>query len=179
MPLVSNSSANIAVYFAREQPRLRAYIRSLVFNPTDVDDILQDVALIAIENSDRYEPSRPLNAWILGIARNRILKYFESQKRQRHCLGSEVVELLTTSMESEPAGTPDLDHLQNCLAKLDPKQREILIQRHTPGMTSHQIAQEIGYTDTRMSRFLNGLYAALMKCVQRELGQAAPSGGVS
>lgn len=175
--IVANSSASITVYFAREQPRLRAYIRSLVFNSSDVDDILQDVAVIAIEGVDRYDTSRPLNAWILGIARNRILKYFESRKRQQHCFGSDVIELLTDSAISDSAEALELDHLQNCLAKLEPKNREILIRRHFEGVTSRQIAQEIGYTDTRMSRLLNSLYAALMKCVQGEMGQLTSAGG--
>lgn len=163
-----SSSADIARYFALEQPKLRAFIRSLVFNPADVDDILQDVAVVAIENAHRYDSSRSLEAWIIGIAKKRILKLFEKRERQKLCFSTEVVDALAAvAISAESDASASLDSLQVCLQKLDDDKRSLLIRRHSPGATARELAREIGYTDTRMSRLLNGLYATLMKCVQR------------
>ncbi len=167
---MSKSNADVATYFALEQPRLRAFIRSLVFDPTDVDDILQEVAVIAIENADRYDHAWPLQGWIIGIAKKRILKYYESRKRQAYCFDPATVESLSEiAVQPTSRRTDALEMLQDCLSKLDDERRELLLRRHSPGVTARALAQEIGYTDTRMSRLINGLYVSLMKCVQQQM----------
>ncbi|MGB7326821.1 MAG: sigma-70 family RNA polymerase sigma factor [Rubripirellula sp.] len=164
----SGASGAVARYFALSQPQLRAYIRSIVFNRSDVDDILQDVAVTAFENAERYDGSRPVNAWVIGIARNKIMKYIDKHKRQKTCFSTEVVEAITDAATTGPDKKDSLDSLQGCLEKLDPKHRTLLVRRHETGVTARQLAKEIGYTDTRMSRLINSLYATLMKCVSGE-----------
>jgi RNA polymerase sigma-70 factor (ECF subfamily) len=160
---------DVAKYFAVQQPKLRAFIRSIVFNPSDVDDILQDVAVTAIQNSERYDATRPVNAWVMGIARNRVLKYLEKRRTQSICFSPELVEALVSSTACDESSENALESLQNCLSKLDAEKRSLIVRRHQPGVTSRALAQEIGYTDSRMSRLLNSVYAALMRCVEKEL----------
>lgn len=163
------SNPDVARYFALAQPKLRAFIRSMVFNASDVDDILQDVAVVAIENSDRYDPSRSLEGWVFGITRNRVLKYIEKSKRQKLSFCSEVVDALAESAQTDSDSDYSLELLGSCLQKLEPQKRELVMRRHQPGTTARQLAQEIGYTDTRISRLFNSVYSALMKCVQKQL----------
>lgn len=59
--------------------------------------------------------------------------------------------------------------LQGCLGKLDSSKRKLLVKRHQRGMTARELAREIGYTDTRMSRLLNGLHAKITKCVESQM----------
>lgn len=166
------AQAEVAAYFALSQPRLRAYVRSLVFNAADADDILQDVAVTAIENAKRYDPAYSVNAWVIGIARNRVLKYLERKKREKICFSSEIVDVVTEAAAGDEQNVEYLESLQGCLEKLEREKRELLLRRHRAGTTSRQLAQEIGYTDTRMSRLLNSLYATLMKCVAGNPGGA-------
>lgn len=166
------NGSEVVRYIALTQPKLRSYIRSLVFNPSDVDDIMQDVAVIAIEKFDRYDSNRSLNGWVFGIAKNQILKYFEKQNRQKLCFSTELVDAITASAESESANSDSLDTLEKCMEKLDPQKRELLRRRHTPGTTARQLAREIGYTDTRISRLLNSLYKLLMNCMKRQNAEA-------
>ncbi|TWU54751.1 RNA polymerase sigma factor SigZ [Rubripirellula tenax] len=166
-------NAEIVRYFALSQPKLRAFIRSMVFNPSDVDDILQEVAVIAIENSHRFDASRSIDAWVFGITRNRILKHFESHKRQNLCFSTELVDALTQAAEVDTDSHDSLEALHGCLEKIEQPHRDLLIKRHEPGVTARQLAREIGYTDTRMSRLLQTLYARLMNCVQNEISGVA------
>ncbi|MGB7325658.1 MAG: sigma-70 family RNA polymerase sigma factor [Rubripirellula sp.] len=163
------SQADIARYFILAQPKLRAFIRSLVFTPSDIDDILQDIAVIAIENSHRFDPAQSIDGWVFGITRKRILKHYEKQKRQHLRFSPELVDALTIAAETDTSNLDSLDALQLCLDKLDVPHRELLVKRHQPGATARQLASEIGYTDTRMSRLINSLYRSLMNCVQREI----------
>ena len=169
----TSSSAKVARYFALAQPKLRAFVRSLVFDTTDADDILQDVAVIAIEKADRFDTSRgDVGAWVMGIARKRVMKYLEKGRRQKLCFSTEVIDALTDASLNDAADSDSLDALQSCLKKLERGKRELLIRRHSPGVTARELAQKIGYTDTRMSRLLNSLYVKLMKCVQTKFQNA-------
>ena len=162
-----SSQALVARYFATSQPQLRAFIRSLIFNPSDVDDVLQDTAVVAIEKADRFDPQQgEVGAWVMGIARNRVLKYLDKAKRQKLRFSGELVDLIANAAIKAPESSDTLDALETCLGALDRNKRELLIRRHLPGMTSTKLASEIGYTDSRMSRMLNSLYVALIKCVR-------------
>ncbi|HEV2927088.1 MAG TPA: sigma-70 family RNA polymerase sigma factor, partial [Propionibacteriaceae bacterium] len=59
---------------------VRGYLRSLVGH-NDADDVLQRVFYEVWRHSDRYDPSRSLTAWVLGIARKRAIDHL---RRQRH-----------------------------------------------------------------------------------------------
>lgn len=168
----ASNGSDVVRFIALTQPKLRAYIRSLVFNSSDVDDILQDVAVIAIEKADKYDPSRPLSGWVFGIAKNRILKYFEKQKRQKLCFSSELIDAITVAAEQESSKSDSLETLEDCLGKLDPDKRELLKRRHSEGTTARKLAKEIGYTDTRISRLINSLYKMLMNCINQKLTEA-------
>lgn len=163
-----SSQALVAKFFATSQPQLRAFIRALIFNPSDVDDILQDVAVVAIEKAERFDPKRgDASAWVMGIARNRVLKYLAKSQRQKLRFSPELVEVIADAAINEPDSSDTLDALKDCLGTLERSKRELLVRRHTPGMTATKLASEIGYTDSRMSRMLNSLYGLLMKCVRQ------------
>ena len=164
----NSPQAAVAQYFATSQPQLRAFLRSVIFNPSDVDDLLQDVAVIAIEKADRFDPSQgEIGAWVTGIARNRVLKFLEKSKRQKLRFSDELIHAIADAAADESPSTDTLDVLEHCLKSLERSKRELLIRRHQTGMTATKLAKSIGYTDSRLSRLLNGLYGALMKCVQR------------
>ena len=115
-PSKESSQALIAKYFATSQPQLRAFIRALIFNPSDVDDILQDVAVVAIEKAERFDPQRgDAGAWVMGIARNRVLKYLDKSKRQKLRFSAELVEVIADAAIRGPDSSDTLDALKDCL----------------------------------------------------------------
>ena len=105
---------------------------------------------------------------MFGIAKNRILKHFERVGRGKLQFSSELVEVAATECALGERQSDVLDDLRMCLDRLPPDQRRLLLRRHQPGTTARQLAQEIGYTDTRMSRLINSLYDSLVKCIARQ-----------
>jgi RNA polymerase sigma-70 factor (ECF subfamily) len=59
--------------FSRE---LKGYITKIVKNQADADDILQEVFIKIIRNSDKVKLARNLRQYIYGIVRNAIGDYF-------------------------------------------------------------------------------------------------------
>ena len=64
----------------REEPRLRGFIRSRVPNPSDVEDLLQDVFFELVRANRLLMPIDAVTGWLLQVARNRITDLFRKHR---------------------------------------------------------------------------------------------------
>ena len=76
------------------QPRLRGYVISKVFNKSDVGDIVQNTNKVAWEKREKYDESRPFEAWILGIG------YWQIRAYYKKC--NSILNFTEQSLESSP-----------------------------------------------------------------------------
>ena len=77
---MSEQDQPISEAMAREQGRLRNFIRKRVPNEADVEDVLQDVFYELVEAYRLMRPVRQLSAWMFRVARNRIVDLFRKKK---------------------------------------------------------------------------------------------------
>src|SRR5215475_5746500 len=70
----------IAEVIKREQFRLRNFIRRRVADPSDVEDILQDVFYKLVEANRLLMPIDHVTGWLFRVARNRIIDLFRQKK---------------------------------------------------------------------------------------------------
>jgi RNA polymerase sigma factor (sigma-70 family) len=90
-------------------------------------------------HNGRYDPSRSLTAWVLGIARNRAIDHLRRQRNTAVALetlddipgedGRELTERYARSHE-----------VRNALNRLPHEQREVLVLAYFGGYTQSQIA---------------------------------------
>ena len=169
---MNESTHNPADYARRllaSQPRLRAYVRSMVYNPGDVDDILQDVATIGWERFADYDKDRPFDSWLLGVARNRVLQYFESQKKRPNCLSTETLAQLESVAFRDSAHAGDLQEaLENCLGKLERDDYDLVSLRYESDATNRSVANKLDVSESKISRGLNRIYAQLLLCIKAQ-----------
>lgn len=172
----ANNPADYARRLLASQPRLRAYVRSMIFNPGDVDDILQDVATIGWERFADYDQDRPFDSWLLGVARNRVLQYFESQKRRPNCLSPETLAQLESVAfrDSHQAGELQ-EALESCLGKLARDDYDLVSLRYETDATNRSVAKKLAVSESKISRGLNRIYAQLLLCIKSQ-GRADRSG---
>src|SRR4051794_20034645 len=64
----------------REQSRLRNFIRRRVPDPSDVEDIVQDVFYKLVEANRLLMPIDHVTGWLFRVARNRITDLFRKKK---------------------------------------------------------------------------------------------------
>lgn len=165
----SKNPADYARRLLKSQPRLRAYVRSLVFNPGDVDDLLQDIATIGWEKYDEYDRSRPFDAWLLGVARYRVLQYFEQQKKQPNRLSDRTLhELEGVAFESSQRASELQEALEACLGKLSESDRTLVGRRYRQGATNRSVARDLRVSESKISRSLNRIYAQLLLCIKSQ-----------
>ena len=79
------------------QPVVSAFVASVVCDFRDRDDVLQETALAVFDAFDKYDTSRPFNAWALGIARNQVGLYIRKRRRDRLVFDDNVMISLATA----------------------------------------------------------------------------------
>jgi RNA polymerase sigma factor (sigma-70 family) len=123
-------------------PMVLGYLRRFVARD-EAEDVLQRVLYEVWRNRDRYDPTRSLEAWVLGIARKRAI----DQLRRRHANvvpieelrdlagddGRELAERYARAIE-----------VRGALERLSPEQREVLTLAYFGELSQSEIAARLG-----------------------------------
>src|SRR5438067_13043073 len=70
----------ISEIIAKERSRLRNFIRRRVPDPSDAEDIVQDVFYKLVEANRLLMPIEHVTGWLFRVARNRITDLFRKKK---------------------------------------------------------------------------------------------------
>src|SRR6478736_9185599 len=71
------------------QPRLRAYVASLLGGWTAVDDIVQDVSMVLIQKRETFEPNSNFPAWAFRVAYFKATTWRRDMQREGRVMFSE------------------------------------------------------------------------------------------
>src|SRR2546428_8269760 len=72
----------ISEIIAEERSRLRNFIRKRVPDPSDVEDILQEVFYKLVEANRLLMPIDHVTGWLFRVARNRITDLFRKRREE-------------------------------------------------------------------------------------------------
>jgi RNA polymerase sigma-70 factor, ECF subfamily len=119
------------------------YVRSIVRDPHDAEDITQALFSNLLGKITRYEPREvPFAAWILRVARNAALDHLRA-RRAIPC-----AEVRTDDDGREALGFDRYQALRSALEELPVDQREVLVLRHIAGLTPGEIAERMGRSES-------------------------------
>ena len=128
--------------YARYADNVLGYVRSIVHDQHEAEDITQHVFAKLIHVIGKYEERDvPFFAWILRVSRNVAVDHI----RRRHAIPVEEVRT-TDDGGGGPADGERMRDLQEALAKLPRDQREVLVLRHFAGLSPTEIAERTGRT---------------------------------
>lgn len=154
----------ISQAIAREEARLRSFIRKRVPDRRDVEDVLQDVFFELVEASRLAKPIDQIGAWLFRVARNRITDLFRKGKPEpRGSLadGTENEGERWEDLLPSPDAGPDavyarsvlLEELADALAELPVEQRAVFLAHEVEGRSFRELAAETGLgVNTLLSR---------------------------
>jgi RNA polymerase sigma factor (sigma-70 family) len=163
-PMIDRDS-DITATVLRERTKLGNFIRRRVRDPSDAEDILQDVLHEFVQAYRLPEPIEQVSAWLFRVARNRIIDRFRKKKEQP------LSEMAGTSHNGDAADAIDDEYrldlalpaedggpeaayarsvllvaLQNALGELPENQRDIFIAHEIEGRSFKELALESGVT---------------------------------
>jgi len=164
-------SVDFDTLMLNHQTRLYAFIRSMIFNPQDARDALQDVNIILYRKKDSFTLGTNFKAWAFTIARFECLTYLARyKKKQWTTLDTGLIESLADEAETEPYEiAPRRRALQHCLSIL-PTESQSIIQAHYKQRTSiENSAQKSKLTATAFKQKLYRIRNRLRKCILTRL----------
>ena len=125
--------------YVRFAPHVHDYVRRIVVNPDDADDLTQQTFAKLLTELWRYDPGEaPFRAWILRVSHNAAIDHV---RRTRAFPCDEIRTI------DERADEPPLERrasLREALASLTPGQRYVLVLLHVVGFTPEEIATRLG-----------------------------------
>ncbi len=110
------------------QHSLYVYIVTLIGNPTDAHNVLQDVNLVLWEKFDQFQPGTNFRAWAREVARYRVLRYRQMRANDAPMLDSRVLEAVAAQFDSTEPIQDELytELLVGCVEQLSNADRELI-----------------------------------------------------
>lgn len=156
--------------WVKNQRGVAAFIHMSLRNPHDTEDVLQEVATDASRNFDKYDASRPFVAWLIGIARQRLVDHYRKQDRQRVELSQDTLALLDQAYAETAEEIDDrLVSLRKCMEKLPEHHRVLVQRRYGFGDGLAEIAKSVGSSAKAVSAMLTRVRKLLADCVQQRM----------
>jgi RNA polymerase sigma factor (sigma-70 family) len=157
--LAHDRQAAIGEIYVALGSTVRSYLQRLVGHD-DAEDILQRVFYEVWRHNGRYDPSRSLVAWVLGIARKRAIDHLRRRRdiaialdNLDHVVGEDGRELAERYARSQ--------EVRDALSRLPDAQREVLVLAYFGRLTQSEIATHLdvplGTVKARSFRGLRGL----------------------
>jgi RNA polymerase sigma factor (sigma-70 family) len=162
---MTRQDRQISEIVAKERSRLRNFIRKRVPDPSDVEDIVQEVFYELVEANRLLMPIEHITGWLFRVARNRITDLFRKKKADTFsdaAVEGENGELLRIEdlFPSPDAGPEALyfrhllvDELVLAIEELPKEQREVFVAHELEGRSFKELSAESGISiNTLISR---------------------------
>ena len=125
--------------------QLRQFLVARVRNPSEVDDLLQEILIKAYQNLKTVQQPQTLQAWLFRIARNTLVDHY--RKSRVNAANIDIAALPQHSDEDE-LYEQTRQELANCirpfLTQLPDKYREAIERVDMQGTSQKALANEMG-----------------------------------
>jgi RNA polymerase sigma factor (sigma-70 family) len=144
---VTDRDGDLAATVSRERAKLGQFIRRRIRDPLEAEDLVQDVLEELVQAYRLPEPIEQAGAWLLRVARNRIIDRFRKIRRRPpssqmsldEADQDERLNLVLPGLDQGPealyARTVVLESLQRALDELPVNQREVFVQHELDGIS--------------------------------------------
>jgi len=130
----------------KHQRRLYGFIRRMVTDHDAAQDVLQDSFVKAWHGLDAFRGESQLYSWLYRIAHNECLNYLRKAKRRIFVSNDQVVERLSTTLDSSEhfSGDAIQQKLQRAVMRLPDKQRAVFTMKYFEAMKYEDMSRATG-----------------------------------
>ena len=140
--LTHDSEGAIGEIYVALGSTVRGYLQHRVGHD-DADDVLQRVFYEVWRHNGRYDPSRSLPAWVLGIARKRAIDHLRRRRNIPVALDN-LAEVVGDDGRELAERHARCFEVRDALDRLPDEQREVLVLAYFGGFTQSEIATHLG-----------------------------------
>lgn len=159
---------------AQQQPLLN-YIKSLLADHHEAEDVLQKTNLILWQKRDRFEAGSSFRAWAFTIARLESFNQIRRRSRdQRVFTGPDFLEAATPG-PADDGRADTLNALRVCLRRLPDRDRELLLTRYGSDRTLGEYASKLNRSPGTLKARLFKIRENLRKGIEEQLRRSEAS----
>lgn len=152
------------------QPRIYAYIVSLLPNWADADEVFQETGIVLWSKREEFKPGTSFLAWACQIALNKVFNLRKHQARSRLIFDD---QFLTAVADERKAMVERVEArssaLKGCIEKLKPRDRELLECWYQKRGTTKSMAEELGRPIDTIYKAMKRIRRSLFHCVSDNL----------
>jgi RNA polymerase sigma-70 factor, ECF subfamily len=151
-----------------ERNKLVAYAWSIMGDFSMCEDVVQEVALLAMAKGGEVADEVRLKVWLRRAARLKAFEALRDKRRLPPPLSEEVLEKLELHWEpyDEQPEAAMAEMLRACFGELTAHQQQLLTLRYAQGLRSREIAARLDLRVETVYRALTRAHRNLADCVQ-------------
>lgn len=150
----TGDSAALGAIYDRYITLIYRYVMSRMGNPTEAEDITQEVFLRVAENIHRFEwrPDVPFSAWLYRIAQNQIITHHRRAASRPSGVSADDLDVEDSrpGPESIVEYTFTVQELADACRKLPAAQRDVISLRFGSDLSVRETAEILGKTENNV-----------------------------
>jgi RNA polymerase sigma-70 factor (ECF subfamily) len=151
------------------QQTIFGYLRARVSDPTDAEDLAQEVFLRLYVGRAKFTGDIMLRPWLIGIARNLLREHARKLKRRKEVAWTELcIELEEMASADEPSCESALSLLPACIEALGQSARSALELRYQSKMRLAEIATRFKRSEGAVKLLMFRARQALKRCLDKK-----------
>lgn len=168
----ANDPDQLAGLWSAASPALEAFVRTMVRDSHDVDEVIQQTGEYVAREFHTFESGTSFVGWVIAVAKIRILRLWQVRSRDRLVLNPEALDALADAAVDMSQEIPVRQAaMQVCYEKLLPRHRRLLEMCYSKNQKPSQIASQLGRTANAVSASLMRIRKTLRCCIEAWLLQ--------
>ncbi|PHR86187.1 MAG: RNA polymerase subunit sigma-70 [Blastopirellula sp.] len=156
------------------QGRLYAYVLSLVGDPEQARDVMQETNAVLWQKSESFEIGTNFAAWMMKTAYYQVMSHRQKISREKLVFDDELTaELAQAANDQNEMIEEKQDMLRDCLAELNDRHRELIRARYQDGFDLSAIAEKMNRQTNAIKQALFRARANLIDCVSQKVQEAS------
>jgi RNA polymerase sigma-70 factor (ECF subfamily) len=169
----TEQTEQFAMLWVGAQSTIMAFIRSLIPDFQQAEDVLQRVAVTLVRKFDQYDASRPFAAWAIGVAKYEVLYFRREWATDRHVFDDELVDKIALSYQRfADDADPVREALERCVERLDGRSKTAIGLRYANGLSSPAVAEKMRLSPGAVRMLLCRVRQSLRQCIEQRLQDA-------
>lgn len=164
---------SLSQLFLQHRFMLMSYLRALVRDPNDAEDLFQEVGLRVMHSEGVPTDPSQFAAWCRGVARNLVLHHWRSKRRSRVEVSERWLDALDLAYRHvDPASDlacRRMAALGECLGQLPPRTHDLVRRRYSDNQTSAEIGAALRRSAAAVRKMLERVRAELEECIHNKL----------
>jgi RNA polymerase sigma-70 factor (ECF subfamily) len=167
---MTDNHADFADQLLAIQKGLYAYILTLIPQPEEATDVLQETNVVLWRDAGRFRPGTDFRAWAYRVAYYQVLGRRRKQNRDRLRFHESLLALLAEQAIGESAvEEEEALALRDCLDKLPPVDRKLICHRYDAGVSVKSMAADLHQPPGTLAVRLFRIRQTLLECIQEQI----------